>query len=425
MKFVSHFALIGVLATAVTATSLVAPAAAQKKKKEEAAPQLKLSEAVRKPILAAQEAIKVKDDATARTQIAAAEAVATTDDERYAVSSVKLSIVAQDTDRTVLLSVLDALVNNPRTPAADLPRLTYFRGAIPYEMKKYSDALPFLLKARDLGYPSTDMALQIAQSYVETGNVPAGVAELDKAITAEEAAGKKAPQDWYNYAVAKLYAAGQNAETAKWLQRSVKAYPTAQNWRKVIIVYRDAHERKGGAPLDRGQKMDLYRLMRASKALADQTDYIEYADLAYQAGLPYETKALIEEGRATGKVPATYKMGNELYTLAQAAIAKDTPLATLEKQAASAATGKAVSSSADVFLANGNYAKAAELYRIALQKGGVDVSEANLRLGQALAQSGDAAGAKAAFALVTAAPRSEIAGFWTQWLELAPSMTGD
>jgi hypothetical protein len=38
-----------------------------------------------------------------------------------------------------------------------------------------------------------------------------------------------------------------------------------------------------------------------------------------------------------------------------------------------------------------------------------------------LALSGDKAGAKAAFAAVTTAPRSDIAGFWSTWIDSPPT----
>lgn len=429
MKLISHAALVAILATGVSAAMIATPAVAQKKKKEKeaaaaAAPALNLSEAVRKPIAEAQKALAAKDNATAATQIAAAEAVAKSDDDRYAVAALKLPLVASDPDRSKLIEVLDVLVNNPKTPPADLTRYTYFRGALPFEQKKYGEALPYLTKARDMGYQDSNLSLQIAQSMIETGDVTGGIAEIDKAIAAEEAAGKKAPQAWYDYAIAKLYTAKQGDQTAAWLQRTVKAYPTAQNWRKVILVYRDAHDQKAAKPLDNGQRLDLFRLMRATKALADQSDYLEYADLAYRAGLPYEAKAVVQEGKATGKIPATSTSATRLLADSEAAIKADAPLATIEKQAQTG-NGKAAMGAADVNLALGNNAKAAELYKLALSKGGVDASEANLRLGQALTLGGDQDGARTAFQGVTTAPRSEIAGFWTQWIEIAPSMTGD
>ncbi len=70
---------------------------------------------------------------------------------------------------------------------------------------------------------------------------------------------------------------------------------------------------------------------------------------------------------------------------------------------------------ADAYLGYGDYAKAAELYKLALTKGGVDASTANTRLGIALARSGQKDAALQAFGLVTGA-RKPIADYWTIWL---------
>lgn len=419
MTFVSRLAM----AAAVTAGLMTAPAVAQKKKKEDAAAaqQLKLSDGVRKPVAAAQTALQANDVATATTQLDAAQAAATTDDEKYIVNALRLNLVAKSNDNAKMLPVLDALIVNPRTPAADLGRFNYFRGALPFQEKKYKDALPYLLKARELGYTdsSNNLPLQLAQAYIETGNVAAGTAEIEKAVQAETAAGRKPPEAWYNYAVAKAYGTGDRAQTAKWLQAQIKMYPTPQNWRKAILVYRDGAEQKGGKPLDRGQRIDLFRLMRATKSLADQGDYLEYADAALLSGLPYETKAVLDEGRTTGKIPAGNANATRLATEADASIKADKPLAALEKQAAAAPNGKLASQTADAYFAQSNFAKALELYKLAQQKGGVDPSEVNLRIGMALTQSGQHDAAKAAFQQVTTAPRSDMAGFWQQWIDLA------
>jgi hypothetical protein len=423
MRMISHVAVAALLATGATALTTV-PAFAQKKGKEAAAagPQLKLTDEVRKAASAAQTALAAKDTATALTQLQTAEPAAKTDDDRYIISALRLQAMATSTsDQTTMIPILDQLIANPKTPTTDLPRYTYFRGALAFQQKKYQEALPFLTRARDLGYQDPNLQLQIAQSQVSTGNVGGGVGEIEKSIEADIAAGKKPPEDVYNYAIAQLYKSGDRAGTAQWLQRLVKAYPTPQNWRKVLVIYRDGAEKT--KPLDRGQKLDLYRLMRAAKALADQTDYLEYADLAYQGGLPYETKAVIDEGKATGKLPAANGTATRLTTDANNAIKIDTPLATLEKNARSGANGKSAAGTADVFYAQGNYARAIELYNLALQKGGVDASEVNLRLGAAYAQSGQKDQAKAAFAKVTGAPRSDIAGFWQQYLDLGSAGT--
>ena len=63
----------------------------------------------------------------------------------------------------------------------------------------------------------------------------------------------------------------------------------------------------------------------------------------------------------------------------------------------------------------GNYAKAAELFRAALGKPGVDKNQVNLQLGIALTAADDKAGAKAAFEAV-GGNRTEIAKYWLAYL---------
>jgi hypothetical protein len=63
----------------------------------------------------------------------------------------------------------------------------------------------------------------------------------------------------------------------------------------------------------------------------------------------------------------------------------------------------------------GDYAKAAELYRMSMTKPGVDASVANLHIGMALARAGDKAGATTALNAVTG-PRADIAKFWLAYL---------
>ena len=87
-----------------------------------------------------------------------------------------------------------------------------------------------------------------------------------------------------------------------WARKWLTAYPSPKNWRDVIISYGFSND--SPVKLDTPQKIDLFRLMRASKSLADQNDYMEYAQYATDKGLPAEAAAVLKEGMATGKIPA-------------------------------------------------------------------------------------------------------------------------
>ncbi len=77
--------------------------------------------------------------------------------------------------------------------------------------------------------------------------------------------------------------------------------------------------------------------------------------------------------------------------------------------------GAALMVTANRYYGIGDYAKAAELFRAALGKSGVDKNQANLQLAIALAAAGDKAGAKAAFEAV-GGNRTEVAKYWLAYL---------
>jgi hypothetical protein len=413
MQIISKAALAAVLAMGTVAAVVATPAEAQrnKKKADDAGAALKVGDEFRKAAVAAQTALQAKDYATAEQQLAAAEALVQNDDERYFAASLRLPIEAQKNNRAGMKSALDVLVNSQRTNAQDLPRLTFVRGSLALEDKNLPEATQYLNRARELGYQNDDLPLLIARAQMEGGNIPAGVAEMEKAVQARKAAGQQVPDAWYDYTISKLYGAKDNAGVAKWLRMQLTDYPTTKNWRRSLAVYRDA------AQMDNQAKLDLYRLMRSTKALADQNDYLEYADLAYRAGVPWEAKAAIDEGRAAGTIPASSGSANQIYGEAQSGIKNEGSLTALEGPARSAANGRNASQLGDAYLGSGNYAKAIEFYQLALQKGGVDANTVNTRLGTALANAGQRDQAKQAFAAVTAAPRAELATFWQLWID--------
>lgn len=409
MSIVSKAALTAMLALGGVATVATPAAAApvQKKKgKEGEAPALKVGEDFRKAAVAAQTALQGGDTATAETQLAAAEALIKNDDEKYFAAQLRLPLEARKKNVPGMKNALDVLLADPRTQ--DKQRLMFVRGDIARQEKDYAGALQYLQQAQQAGYQDENLPLMLAQTHFDMNNAQAGVAELEKAVQAKKAANQPVPDAWYDLAVAKLYGAKDSAGVSKWLKMQLNDYPTAKNWRRSLLVYRDS------AQLDNQGKLDLFRLMRQTDSLADQNDYLEYADIAYRVGLPFETKAVIEEGRQKGKMPATALA--QLHNDAVTAIKNEGSLASLEGPAKSAANGKAAAQLGDAYLGSGNYAKAVEFYKLGLQKGGVNTEEVNLRLGNALVGVGNRAEAATAFDAVKAMPKAEIATFWKQWL---------
>ncbi len=430
MKTVSTLAIAAILgAGSVIAVSIPTPVLAKDKKEE--APGRKLSPDVLKAAQTAQALIAAKDYAAAEPAVAQAEAAAKTDDDKYIAAALRYDMEQQrlaaaqaanpnaPVDETVLAKPLDALIANPTTPADTRGRLNYRRGALAYNGKQYASAIQYFQQAKQLGYSDDNIDLQIAQAKVATGDVQGGLAQLNSIIDAQVAAGKKPPEDYYKYGLGKAYAAKMPVQTFTWMQKYIAAYPTPKNWRAMIVIY--GFQQDSLAKLDKDQQIDLFRLMRSTNALADQVDYEDYAQKLVDRGLPSEAKTVLQEGITTGKVPSSSANAKAILAAANKGIASEGSMSSLEKQAMASSTGKLADQTADAYLAQGNYAKAVELYRAALQKGGVNTDEVNTRLGISLAQSGDKAGATAAFAAVTTQPRKDIAALWTTHLQTSAS----
>jgi hypothetical protein len=431
MKSISRVAFAAALMAGAAGLAVSPPALAQKKKDEQkgGGPALKLSKEVQNAAAAAQAAIGAKDFATAATQLTTAQAAAKTDDDRYIVAALQLQAEAvklqdaraanQQVSEAGLKAPLEALIANPKTPAVDVAKYNYQLGIMAANAKDNAGAINYFQRAQQLGYNDPNLPLQMVKLKMDAGDVAGGAAELEKAIDAQTAAGQKPSEDLYRYAIAQTNKKRMGPQTAGWIKKWVVAYPTSKNWRDGIVTY--GMTQQSAVTLDKGQKVDLYRLMRASKALADQYDYETYAQWTYDLGLPYETKAVLEEGRASGKIPASSPSANDLMKVATQGIASEGSLAPVEAKAKAGANGRIALNTGDAYLGMGNWAKAIELYKVALTKGGVDADTVNTHLGIALANSGDKAGAKAAFAEVKTAPRTDIASLWTVYLDSPPT----
>lgn len=423
MKTISKLALALALTTGVSGLALQSPALAQKKDKDAKKPGLKLSPDVIKAAQPAQAALAAKDLATAEPNVAAIEAAAKTDDDKYIAAALRLELeqrklIAQQeaspntpVSQVTLAAPLDALIASPSTPAADKGRYVYRRGIIAYDGKQWPTAIQYLNQAKQLGYTDPDLDLRLTNAKINSGDIAGGLTDLDASIAASTAAGTKPSEDLYRVGIARANNAKLGPQTISWMQKYLTAYPTQKNWRDVIVTYGLA----GNSTIkpDDAQKIDLFRLMRQTKSLADQNDYVEYALLAQKRGLPSEAQAVLREGTGNGRIPAGNTEAKATLTEAAASIKAEGSLDPLAKRANAAADGKLAASTADAYMGADQFPQAIALYRTALQKGGVNADEVNTRLGIALARSGDKAGAKTAFGAVTTAPRSGIAALWT------------
>ena len=419
MKSVSRIALGVALILGTASVIGTAPADAQKKKKKGDAAQpaqrsFNLSKEERAALLPVQNAITAKDWATAQAGLAAAIAVAQSPDARYAVGRFQLEIGLGTSNVAMQSQGLDNLIASGQVPPADLAVIYRNRAVLANNAGDKAKAEASFAKVVELSPNDPEALINLAQVKNDLRKPQEAVQLLSRAIEMRRATGQTVDESWYKYAL-KLAFDGRRdpvlRQASQRLSRElVAAYPTKENWRDALLIFRDT------SGLDPAAELDVLRFMRASGALAGERDWFDLAEGLYRAGNYGEAKAVLDDGVAKKMIDPRKAAFAELIRLTNARMAGDrASLAAEESKALAGSNGTLALKIGDAFYGYGEHSKAIALYRAALAKGGVDSNLVNTRLAMALLASGDRAGAQAAFRSLTGT-RSDLGAFWLAWL---------
>jgi tetratricopeptide (TPR) repeat protein len=417
MKSVSRIAL-GV-ALVLGGASVVATAPAAAKKKPDAAAQpaqrsFNLSKEERAAMLPVQNAITAKDWATAQASLPAAVAVAQTPDGRYAIGRFQLEIGLGTNNVAMQAQGLDNLVASGQVPAADLPVIVRNQAVLANNAGDKAKAEAAFARVVELSPNDPEALINLAQVKNDLRKPKEAVALLSRAIEMKRSAGQPVDESWYKYALKMAFDGRSDPalrQASLTLSRQlVAAYPTKENWRDALLIFRDT------SSLDPAAEIDVLRFMRASGALAGERDWFDLADGLYRAGNFGEAKAVLDDGVAKHMIDPKKAAFAELIRLNGARMNGDrASLNGEETKAMAGASGALALKIGDAFEGYGEHAKAIALYRAALTKGGVDANLVNTRIAMALLASGDRAGAEAAFKSLTGT-RGDLGAFWLAWL---------
>ena len=411
MRFVSRIPLALALAAAGTMAVTVAPDAAFAQKKQAEAPKVSISKEIRPQVAEIQKAIE-ENPAAAKPLVEQLLAQGLTGDDQFVAGQLAIQVGSALKDQGLQEKGINASLDSGRTGADQAPSFNFFAGNFAYGANRFGEARQRFERAYELGYRENNVGALIAESYFKENRDAEGLAALERAIAAETSEGRKADESWYRRGAA-IAMKSVPADSGKWTYKLVDAYPTGENWRAALSVYRDS----ATPALSNRENLELMRLMRQADAMESERDYYEYAEAADYRRLPGEVVSVLEEGIAKNDFAPSSAFANETLGLAKAAVAADrASLAASERDAKSAADGDIALATADAFLGYSDYQKAGELYQTALTKGGVDANRANMGLGIARVGQQDWTGAKAAFANVNG-QRANIARFWTLWID--------
>lgn len=370
---------------------------------------IKLSPGFSGPYQEVIKAVEANDYATAATKAAAAHAAAANADEHFLASQADLKIAFAKKDEAAIGAAVDAMLATGAMPAEQQSVAYLTQGKVRFNQRKYADAITSLQKTLQLDPANAEAKDLLAKAQSQTATPADAVAALEKDIAAQSANGAKAPEELYKQALKRAYNA-KLPGTVDLSRRWVAAYPTEANWKDAIGIYRNLSN------VDEAGTLDLLRLARATKALKSEADYDRYAYALITKGYPGEANAVLEEGIKAGVVDPNKTPFKEMIPQAKTKSAGEAAtLSAAASKAIAGGTAKATLATGDLLYGYGEFAKAAEVYRAALKRPGVDANLANLHLGMALARAGDKAGATAALNAVTGT-RAEIAKYWLTYV---------
>ena len=419
MRFVTPLSLA--LALALTGGAVSAPASAAKKEEKPAGRKLTVSPEVLKSLQAAQKASDAQDFAGAKTALTEADGKAASNDDKYQIGAIKLNTGIQSKDDALKMEGLNQMLDSGLTPPEQTGQFNMVAADAALAQKNYDVAISRGQAALAAGYKAEQVNPTIAQAYfgkAGTGNASAepargfnqqGLAALKAAADATKASGQPVPAQWYQIGVSRA-AAARLPEVTDWAKWAYAANPSGENLRTLIRLFQQANPN-----ITNRENLDVLRLMSAAKGLVVAADFTELAEMASKTGIYGEVKSTIDAGRAKGVLNAS--QAGDIYQAAVGRIPGDkSSLGAAEADAGKAANGKVAAATGDAYLGYGDYAKAAAMFELAKQKGGVDADEINTRLGIAKTMGGDNAGAKSAFEAVQGGARKQIADLWLTYL---------
>ncbi|MEI6417515.1 MAG: tetratricopeptide repeat protein [Sphingomonadales bacterium] len=407
-----------------------APAQAQKAKEAPAAKPPKLSKGVQVALGAAQKLQAANDHAGALAKIAEADALPnTTAEDKLWINRLRLASAQATNDKPLTITALKGMIASGMVEPADKLKFLRYIGSVAQENKDYAGAMAVYNELITLEPNNTDNMIGLAELYQAQRLPGKAVATLQDAIAKSLAAGTKPPESWYRRALGIAYDAKLPAETRSSSLLLLGAYPNPVNWRDGIVILQDSFP-----SIDEQTELDFLRLQAAAGALNGERDFVEYADTALGRGFPGEAQWAIKEGLAKGVLKADKPLVAELKKTADDKVVADRAgLPGLEKEIKG--SSRLAVATGDAWYGYGDFAKAAALYKQGIDNVAkevaaprpanvplrtVDLDQANLRLGAALARSGDKAGAKAAFEAVKAGPRQALAQYWMALLVSMP-----
>jgi len=386
--------------------------AAAAEKKDKAAPKQKLSPAVQKPLVAAQNAITAKNWDEALVQIQAAQAVEPkTPYDAFMIDELGWYAYLQKKDYVKSAEALERSLATGMVSDEDKPQRLRALTQMQLQNKEYAKAVTTGTEYLKLNPTDADIALNVAQARYLSNDFAGAKAAAEQLV----ASSPKPAEAALLLALRSNYELKDNAGIIKALEGLVRNYPAPKYWEDLLNtqLYRTKD--------DRGLRA-LYRLMNDTNTLDKPEEFTEMGATLVTGGFPNEAKGILERGLGTGQLQGDSKARAQadLDRAKSGAAADAKDVATVAAQLAGAKTGNQMVAVGKLYFSMGDYANAADAIQKGIAKGGVtDADDANMLMGIAHSRQGKLAEARAAFDAVKTPALAEVASLWKLKLDTA------
>ena len=286
----------------------------------------------------------------------------------------------------------------------------FFLGQWAYEDKNFEEARNQLQAAIQAGYTDGDPAAIIAETYFGQGQGAQGLQYLSDLIAKRTAAGQQIPDTWYRRGLKVAYDSKLPAQADQYAAMLVEHYPTPTNWQAALQVVNALGQ------FDPDGQLNLFRLMKETGSLKDKHDYLAYVDVLDPRKMSTEALSVLDQAVKSGAISASDSGFQQAKSIADTRVSSEKSLAdSVAADAPKSSDPKVPLGAANLYFSTGAYDKAAEMYKMALDKGIPDKGLAQTELGIAQVKAGQLDLAKATLEQVTG-PRAPVAKMWLAYI---------
>jgi predicted Zn-dependent protease len=370
----------------------------------------KLSDSVKKPLKATQDAIAAKNLDEALVHLQEARAVEPkTPYDSFMIDEFTWNVLLQKKDYAGAAAALEQSVNSGFVAPAELPQRLKALAQLNYQVQNYPKAVEFGNRYLEASPGDHDVSVLVAQSYYLEKDYAAARTAVQK-MTA--GAGKPSEQ-LLLISLRCNFELKDRPGTMQAIEALIRNYPKPKYWEDLLT--NQLYETKGDREL-----RNLYRLMDQTNTLDKAEEYSEMAGVLIAGGFPAEAAKILERGLSanlfTGDALAREKGDLDRARAGAAADSKDLPGAA--KSLAAAKTGNDMVAIGKLYFSAGDYASSADAIQKGLAKGGVtDTDDASALLGVALVRAGKPADARAPFGAVKDPKYAAITRLWVLYLD--------